>query len=143
MNPGSPPPGSHPPGTIPVNPQADVQLPATLLIVTAGVGALLQVLSLILNLTGAGVASALGDYGGAMMGGASAVFFSLIGLAMAGFLAFAALQMKQLQSWGIAFAGSIIAMIPCISPCCLMGLPIGIWAVIVLLKPEVKGAFRS
>jgi hypothetical protein len=34
-------------------------------------------------------------------------------------------------------------MIPCISPCCLLGLPIGIWALVVLLKPEVKAAFTA
>jgi hypothetical protein len=39
-------------------------------------------------------------------------------------------------------AASIIAMIPCVSPCCLLGLPIGIWALVVLMKPEVKSAFH-
>ena len=38
---------------------------------------------------------------------------------------------------------TIIAMVPCISPCCLVGLPIGIWALVVLMKPEVKAAFRA
>ena len=33
-------------------------------------------------------------------------------------------------------------MVPCISPCCLVGLPIGIWALVVLNKPEVKGSFH-
>jgi hypothetical protein len=32
-------------------------------------------------------------------------------------------------------------MLPC-SICCLVGLPIGIWAVVVLSKPEVKGTFH-
>jgi hypothetical protein len=49
--------------------------------------------------------------------------------------------MKKLKNWNLAMAGSILAMIPCISPCCIMGLPIGIWAVIVLMKPEIKSAF--
>src|SRR5205807_7261566 len=47
-------------------------------------------------------------------------------------------RMKNLQSHGMAMAASIVAMIPCISPCCLLGLPFGIWALIILLKPEVK-----
>jgi hypothetical protein len=29
-----------------------------------------------------------------------------------------------------------------VSPCCFIGLPIGIWALIVLAKPEVKAAFH-
>ena len=37
---------------------------------------------------------------------------------------------------------SILAMIPCLSPCCLIGLPIGIWALVILMKPEVKAAFK-
>jgi uncharacterized membrane protein len=57
------------------------------------------------------------------------------------FVFFAAMQMKQLHSWPLALAGSIIAMTPCISLCCIIGLPIGIWALVVLFKPEVKEAF--
>jgi hypothetical protein len=37
---------------------------------------------------------------------------------------------------------SILALAPCISPCCLVGLPIGIWALVVLSKPEVKSSFH-
>ncbi|RPI70303.1 MAG: hypothetical protein EHM45_25030 [Desulfobacteraceae bacterium] len=51
---------------------------------------------------------------------------------------FGGIRMKKLQSWGF----SILAMIPCLSPCCLIGLPIGIWTLIVLMKPEVKAAFH-
>ena len=36
---------------------------------------------------------------------------------------------------------SILAVVPCVSPCCLVGLPIGIWALVVLSKPEVKSQF--
>ena len=67
---------------------------------------------------------------------ASSAFWS------AAFILFGALKMKKLESYGLAMAASIIAMIPCFSPCCLLGLPIGIWAVVVLSKPEVKSAFH-
>lgn len=40
-------------------------------------------------------------------------------------------------------AVSILSMVPCVSPCCLLGLPVGIWALVVLNTPEVKQAFRS
>ena len=33
-------------------------------------------------------------------------------------------------------------MVPCISPCCLLGLPFGIWALSVLNKPHVQAAFK-
>ena len=52
-----------------------------------------------------------------------------------------AIRMKKLESRGLAMTASILAMIPCIS-CCLVGLPIGIWSLVVLAKPEVSGEFR-
>jgi TRAP-type uncharacterized transport system fused permease subunit len=52
------------------------------------------------------------------------------------------LKMKGLQSHGLAMMASILAVIPCLSPCCLLGIPFGIWSLMVLSKPEVKAAFR-
>jgi hypothetical protein len=53
-----------------------------------------------------------------------------------------ALKMKNLQSYTFAYTISILAMIPCLSPCCLIGLPFGIWALVVLNKPEIKSQFN-
>ena len=58
------------------------------------------------------------------------------------FILYGGLQMKKMQNYSLAMGASIVAMIPCISPCCLVGLPIGIWALVVLNKPEVKSAFQ-
>ncbi|WP_426749524.1 hypothetical protein [Myxococcus sp. Y35] len=54
---------------------------------------------------------------------------------------FGALKMKNLQSYGLAMAASIIAVIPCCGPCACLGIPVGIWSLVVLNKPEVKSAF--
>ena len=54
-----------------------------------------------------------------------------------------ATKMRNLQNYGFAMTAAIIAMVPCISPCCVLGLPFGIWALIVLMKPEVKAAFTA
>ncbi len=51
-----------------------------------------------------------------------------------------ALRMGQLESYGWAVAGAILALIPS-SPCSLFALPVGIWSLIVLTAPEVKAAF--
>jgi hypothetical protein len=67
---------------------------------------------------------------------------SLLEVLIAAFIVYAALKMKELQQWGFAVAASILAMLPCISPCCVIGLPIGIWALVVLMRPEVKSAFH-
>jgi hypothetical protein len=45
-----------------------------------------------------------------------------------------------LRSYGLALAASILALLP-LSPCCALGLPVGLWALNTLLDPEVKAAF--
>ena len=67
---------------------------------------------------------------------------SLVEIVVAAFIVYAALKMKDMQQWGLAVAASILAMLPCISPCCIIGLPIGIWALVILLRPEVRAAFH-
>ncbi|MBK8726424.1 MAG: hypothetical protein IPL96_10395 [Holophagaceae bacterium] len=122
-----------------------VKGPAIGLMVTAGIGAAFQLLGLLMNLLGAGMgAMARGNSGmpNMMSGGIGAVF-NIIGLVIAVVIFMGAGKMKNLQSHGFAMATAIIAMIPCLSPCCLLGLPIGIWAIIVLVKPEVKAAFQG
>jgi phage FluMu protein Com len=50
-------------------------------------------------------------------------------------------QMRGLRSYGLAMTASILSMIPYVSPCCLLGLPFGIWSIVVLNDPDVKNAF--
>jgi hypothetical protein len=38
--------------------------------------------------------------------------------------------------------GAITAVLPC-GPCWILGLPVGIWALVVLSRAEVKEAFAS
>jgi len=65
---------------------------------------------------------------------------NLLIAALNGFVLFGAMKMLRLQSQGLAMAASIVAMLPC-QCCCLLGLPFGIWALVVLNKPEVKSHF--
>jgi hypothetical protein len=51
-------------------------------------------------------------------------------------------KMQSLQNYSLAVTASVLAMLPCISPCCLLGLPFGIWALVVLNRPEVKSQFN-
>ena len=62
-------------------------------------------------------------------------------LTMGSLITLGAVKMKNLQSYTFAYTISILAMIPCLSPCCLIGLPFGIWALVVLSKPEIKAQF--
>lgn len=124
--------------------------PAIGLMVVAGIGIALQALSLVMNVLGAGVGAAAagaGEQGGPegiqmMMQGGLGIVFSLIGIVIGVVILMGALKMKKLESYGFAMAASVIAMLPCLSPCCLLGLPIGIWALVVLNDANVKSAFR-
>jgi hypothetical protein len=58
------------------------------------------------------------------------------------FVLYGAIQMKRMRSYGIALAAAIVAAIPMLGPCCIVGIPFGIWAIVVLSKPEVKRAFE-
>ncbi len=60
--------------------------------------------------------------------------------AASSFLIFAALKMKALEAYRVAVVGSILALM--ISPANFIGLPIGIWALVVLTRREVREAFR-
>jgi hypothetical protein len=55
---------------------------------------------------------------------------------------FGAIRMMKLRSYGLAMTSSVLGTIPCLSPCCVVGIPFGIWGLIVLMKPEVKQAFQ-
>jgi hypothetical protein len=119
--------------------------PATGLMVVAIVGALAQVASLIFNVAGTSFMASSRmpkDAWANMFSGTLAVVSSIIGLLVSGLILFGAMKMKKLENYGLVMAATILAMIPCFSPCCLLGLPLGIWALVVLLKPEVKSAFH-
>jgi hypothetical protein len=53
-------------------------------------------------------------------------------------------RMYTLRSYGLSIVGAVAAAIPCLSvtACCGLGEIVGLWAVIVLAKPEVREAFR-
>ena len=67
---------------------------------------------------------------------------NVITLIIGAVIIFGALKMKNLRSYGLALTATILAMIPCLSNCCIIGLPIGIWALVILLNDQVKQSFR-
>ena len=53
-----------------------------------------------------------------------------------------AIQMLRRRTWGLAVAASVLAMINFGNLCCLLGIPFGIYALAILVKPEVRSAFE-
>ena len=74
----------------------------------------------------------------------AAVIFvmALVMIASSALTFFGGWRMKKLQGFGMATAGAIAALIPCVTlNCCMPGIGLGIWALVVLNKPGVKSAF--
>lgn len=76
-----------------------------------------------------------------MMTGAVSVISAVVGIAASGFIIFSALKMRSVEHYGLAMASAIVSIVPCFGGCCCLGIPAGIWALVVLNKPEVKQAF--
>jgi len=57
---------------------------------------------------------------------------------------FGGLRMLNLKSYGLSILAAIVASVPVVScsGCCGLGAIAGIWAIIVLINPEVREAFR-
>ncbi len=68
---------------------------------------------------------------------------SLISIATSPIIIFGGIQMLRARRYSIALWAAILALIPLTSVCCIPGIPIGIWALIVLRHPEVRGGFES
>lgn len=69
----------------------------------------------------------------------SVVGLMLMPFVLCSFLLYAALKMMRLEAYGAAIAGCIIAMV--VTPGNIIGFPAGVWALVVLLRPEVREAF--
>lgn len=163
-NQGGPPPGGMPPGGAP-DAAGRVSAPAIALMVVGGICLMLSLFgvgSSVLMLVGGDAMKAqnqqqmedlrqqLGDNAqivdfmeqmNSIQQGPIGLIMNLIALVIAGLILFGAIKMKNLQSYGLALTAAILAMLP-LNSCCCLGLPIGVWALVVLLNGDVKNAFR-
>ncbi len=136
------------PGPVPAFVRAtaldQVRGPATALMVTAGIYAGFCLLGMLGNLVGLSFSAfrAPVDVLRGLSSGLLGVATNFVTLAVSGLIFWGAWKMKQLENHGLAVLASIVAMLPCISPCCVLGLPFGIWALVVLFRPDVKSSFH-
>lgn len=76
------------------------------------------------------------------LGGGLGIVQDAIGAVIAVIIWIGAGRMGRLENYQFAMTAAVVSMVPCISPCCLLGIPFGIWALVVLNKPEVKAHFN-
>jgi hypothetical protein len=75
--------------------------------------------------------------------GGLGIFSNLIGCILGTVVLFGAIRMRNLENYRFAVAASILATVSCFSPWFLLGLPFGVWALVVLRKGQVQDAFWS
>ena len=125
-----------------------VKVPAILLAVMSGLGAATSLVIFFVALLGVAVGGRPpegmeeAERVGFAFGQAFAVAFWLVGAGVGGVILLGAIQMSRLRSYGLAMTASILAIIPCVWSCFIVGIPLGIWALVVLRRPEVRAAFR-
>jgi hypothetical protein len=78
-----------------------------------------------------------------MMGGFG-IMLCIVGILIDAVIILGANKMRNLDSYGFAVAASILSVIPCLSsPCFVLGMPFGIWALVVLMNEDVRNAFSD
>jgi hypothetical protein len=87
-----------------------------------------------------------GEMSDAMRAGQKAGYFGalVVGIGWAAFIAFAGVKLRRLESWGLVLTGVILSLLPCCGtqfPLCLLSLPVGIWALVVICRADVKSQF--
>lgn len=127
---------------------ARVQGPAIGLIITGALGIVGQLLNLVVTAVNPQVFRALNNpnnpnFRFQAMPPAASMAVNVLELLVGVLIIYGAIRMKNLQSYTLAMTSAILAIVPCLSPCCCIGLPIGIWALVVLLDNAVKPAFQS
>jgi hypothetical protein len=68
---------------------------------------------------------------------------SLLSLLVAPVIIYGGVQMMKAKNYRAARIAAILVIIPFTSCCFLVGIPMGIWALVTLRNPEVKAAFNG
>ena len=67
---------------------------------------------------------------------------NILALLISGFCLFGSISMMNLRHHTVCLVAAVVTLLNCTTCCCGLGLAAGIWALIVLLKPEVREAFH-
>lgn len=53
------------------------------------------------------------------------------------------LAMRSLGNYGLGMTGAVVSLLPGLTGCCCTGMPFGIWALMVLVRQDVKDGFAA
>jgi len=120
------------------------------MIVAAGIDLLVTLVGLLMQIMTWGVAPRLPAVPGlppemlkvlVMLSGPVGLVIRLVALVIGILMLAGAIKMLRFSNRGLAITAAILAIIPCFHGCCLVSLPFGVWALVVLCKDEVKSHF--
>jgi hypothetical protein len=128
-------------------PEFQVQAPASWLMGMSlfSVGCLALLIAFNIALLGSGVAEESSPISQGISSKQQILFrmtLEIVMLAMNVITFFGALSMSRLRNFGFARAAATIGLIPFLSPCVFLGIPIAYSALATLGRPEVKQAFK-
>jgi len=59
------------------------------------------------------------------------------------FVIWGALHMVRLRNFRMARRAAILSCVPLLTPCLVLGLPFGLWTLVLLLRPRVRASFSD
>jgi hypothetical protein len=79
------------------------------------------------------------------MSGTVGMFSNLLTLVTALVIVAGGVKMRSAEMYSLCVVAAALTLVPCLTPCCCccVGMPVGIWALIVLLDQHVRSAFTS
>ena len=132
------------------DPIGSLRAPAIALLMTGclnGATGLLTLVSGLLRLTGLtgnqSIPTDRAERTGFLAATIGSYSIALISLLFAPVIIYGAVQMMNGRKIGLAKIASVLAIVPITSCCFLIGIPIGIWSLIVLRKREIKAVFQG
>ena len=115
--------------------------------VVAGIDAALSAVGLMWNVLGIGATPFVDVRGDEralwLISSVWGAAWSVGSIGLSAFVLWAALKMRRLESYPLAFAACMVSLVPCLSPCCCLGIPFGIWGLVVMHDRSVRPHFPS
>lgn len=71
------------------------------------------------------------------------ILITVLSLAVSPIIIYGAIQMMKGNKYKLAATSAILAIVPVTSCCFLLGVPLGIWALVVLNQPDVTAIFNG